>query len=78
MGRVCGKTVVYKQLPKEVWKGFLPPLMRDHLAEMLQYFEEYGYYGEGTAEKVRWAAEQARGELTTLEEYHEAHPLNLP
>ena len=51
--------------------------MRDHVAEMLSYFEEYGYYGEKTAEKVKWSAEQARGHLTTLDEYLLSHPLNL-
>jgi uncharacterized protein YbjT (DUF2867 family) len=77
MSKASGKTVVYKQLPEEVWRGFLPPLMVDHIAEMLRYFEEYGYYGENTKEKVKWSAEQARGKLTTLDEFLRAHPLNL-
>lgn len=51
--------------------------MRDHIAEMLHFFQEYGCYGEGTEEKVKWAGEQARGELTILDEYFKAHPLNL-
>lgn len=77
MSKASGKTVVYKQLPEETWRGFLPPLMRDHIAEMLQYFEEYGYYGENTEEKVKWSAEQARGKLTTLDEYFQANRLKL-
>jgi NmrA-like family. len=51
--KASGKTVVYRQLPKDVWRSFLPPLMRDHIAEMLQCFQDYGYYGENTAEKVK-------------------------
>ena len=51
--------------------------MRDHVAEMLQYFQDYGYYGENTEEKVKWSAEQARGKLTTLDEYFKANPLKL-
>ncbi|KAL4912432.1 hscarg dehydrogenase [Aspergillus aurantiobrunneus] len=77
MSRLSGKQVVYKQVPEEVWKGFLPPLMRDHLADMLRYFHELGYYGPDTQERVQWSAAQAKGGLTTLEEYLEAHPLRL-
>ncbi|KAK4553135.1 hypothetical protein LTR86_009862 [Recurvomyces mirabilis] len=60
MTKVTGKTVVYKQLPEEVWRGFLPPTMSDHIADMMHYFEDYGYYGEETDAKVKWAAQQAR------------------
>ncbi|KAL8744283.1 MAG: hypothetical protein Q9184_008015 [Pyrenodesmia sp. 2 TL-2023] len=77
MSKASGKTVVYKQLPEETWRAFLPPLMKDHIAEMLRYFQEYGYYGEDTEGKVKWSAEQARGKLTILDEYLKANPLNL-
>ena len=77
MTKVSGKTVVYKQLPEEVWRNFLPPTMRDHIAEMLLYFQDYGYFGEETEEKVKWSAQQARGRLTQFNEYLEANPLNL-
>ncbi|KAL8727587.1 MAG: hypothetical protein Q9181_005659 [Wetmoreana brouardii] len=69
MSKASGKTVIYRQLPEEVFRGFLPPLMRDHIAEMLLYFQEYGYYGEHTEEKVKWSADQARGKLTTLDDF---------
>ncbi|KAM3077283.1 hypothetical protein ACMFMG_006634 [Clarireedia jacksonii] len=77
MSKASGKSVVYAQLPKETWRGFLPELMRDHVAEMLEYFQDFGYYGEDTEKKVKWAAEQARGKLTTLEQYFQRCPLNL-
>ncbi|KAL4994228.1 hypothetical protein BDV10DRAFT_9164 [Aspergillus recurvatus] len=77
MSQQSGKEVVYQQVPVDVWKGFLPPLMADHVAEMLQYFYEYGYYGEDTEAKVQWSAAQAKGRLTTLEEYIAKHPLQL-
>lgn len=77
MSRASHKTVVYQQLPEEAWRQFLPPPMKDHIAEMLQYFQDYGYYGEDTEEKVKWSADQARGELTTLDEYFKENPLNL-
>ncbi|KAI4222193.1 MAG: hypothetical protein L6R36_006339 [Xanthoria steineri] len=77
MSRAARKTVVYKQLPAQRWRQALPPQMSDHLTEMLLYFQDFGYFGVGTDAKVRWAAEQARGELTTLDAYFEAHPLRL-
>lgn len=78
MSKISGKKVLYQQVPEEVWRGFLPPKMQDHIAEMFQYFQDYGYYGAKTVENVKWSAEQAYGQLTTLEEYLRAHPLNLP
>lgn len=77
MTKVSGKTVVFKQLPEETWRSFLPPQMSDHITEMLLYFQNYGYYGEETEVKVKWAAQQARGKLTTLTGYLQANPLNL-
>ncbi|KAL9017150.1 MAG: hypothetical protein Q9185_005507 [Variospora sp. 1 TL-2023] len=64
-----GKTVAYKQLPKETWREFMPPVRRDDIAEMLQYFPEHRYYGEDTEGKVKWSAEQARDKLTTLDDH---------
>ena len=77
MSKVGGKTVVYKQLPLDVWKGFLPPSHVDNIAGMFQYIEEFGYYGPDTEGKVKWTVGQAKGKLTTLEEYFEKSPLNL-
>jgi uncharacterized protein YbjT (DUF2867 family) len=77
MTKASGKKVVYKQLPEEAWRAFLPPTMSDHLAEMFRYFQDYGYYGENTKEKVKWSAEQSRGKLSSLDDYLAAQPLNL-
>ncbi|KAA8650832.1 hypothetical protein EYZ11_003816 [Aspergillus tanneri] len=77
IGRVVGKTVVYNQMPKEVWEEFLPEEMGPHLSDMFQFIQDYGYFGNGTQEKVAWGAQQARGKLVTFEEYLRAHPLSL-
>ncbi|GFN20656.1 NmrA/HSCARG family protein [Aspergillus tubingensis] len=77
MSRVSGKTVVYREVPEESWKGFLPEMMRDHIVDMFTLFRVFGYYGDGTEEKVKWSAEQARGELTTLEGYLRKCPLKI-
>lgn len=77
MKKACGKTVVYRQLSEDVWCGFLPPLMRGHITDMLHCFEDYGYYGENTEGKVKWSAEQARGQLTILDGYLQTFPVTL-
>lgn len=77
MSKIYGRNVVYKQVPEDTFRSHLPPTMKDHIAEMLQSFQDYGYYGPDTEEKVKWSAQQARGKLTTLDEYLTAHPPKL-
>jgi uncharacterized protein YbjT (DUF2867 family) len=77
MSKISGHSVAYKQVPEEMWRGFLPPTMKDHIAEMMLWIQDCGYYGENTEGKVKWSAEQARGKLTTLDEYLQAHPLSF-
>ncbi|KAK5097085.1 hypothetical protein LTS08_007105 [Lithohypha guttulata] len=78
LSKATGKNVVYKQLPEDVFKGFLPPgPYADVLIEMMLYQQDFGYYGPNTEELVAWAAGNARGKLTTFEEYLERNPLNL-
>jgi uncharacterized protein YbjT (DUF2867 family) len=77
MSEATGKTIVYTQVPDDVFRGFLPPQYADELVEMLQLIRDYGYYGPRQAELVEWSAQQARGELTTLAAYLAKNPLNL-
>lgn len=77
MSEITGKRITYKQLPDEVFRGFLPPHFDIEMLEMMQLFRDYGYYGPDQAELVEWTAQQARGKLTTLEEYLTEHPLHL-
>ncbi|KAK5072915.1 hypothetical protein LTR64_000675 [Lithohypha guttulata] len=78
LSEATGENVVYKQLPEDVFKGFLPPVpYADVLIEMMLYQQDFGYYGPNTEELVAWAADNARGKLTTFEEYLERNPLDL-
>lgn len=77
MSKVTGKKIEYSQVPKEVFQGFLPPNMAPFLVDMFEWIKDYGYYGKGTAEQVEWTSKQARGKLTTFEEYLKKFPLNL-
>ena len=76
LSRTTGKTVVYKQISFDDFKESLP-FFGDVFAEVFSYQEEFGAYGPDTENLVAWAAENARGRLSTLEEYLEAHPLQL-
>jgi len=44
---------------------------------VFSYPEEFGYFSPDSEKLVAWAAENARGRLSTLEEYLETHPLQL-
>ena len=77
MSKASGKTVNYKQLPLNVWSSFLPPESRDYMVDMFLWIQDYGYYGPQTEDLVDWTAKQARGKLTTLEEYFARCPLHL-
>ena len=41
------------------------------------YIRDFGYYGAETSPKVEWSAKNARGKLTTLEEYLKENPVKL-
>ena len=76
LSKATGKTAIYKQIPVEDFKKSLP-FGHDIIAETFSYLEEFDYWGPDTEELLAWAAENARGRLTTFEEYLEAHPLQL-
>ncbi|KAK6067986.1 hypothetical protein SCUP515_09899 [Seiridium cupressi] len=76
LAKNTGKTVICKKIPLENFKNGMP-FVPDLWAEGALSQEEYGYFGPKTEQLVAWAAKQARGRLTTLEEYLEAHPFKL-
>lgn len=77
VSRVSGKTVGHQKLPDEVFKGFLPEGLRQQLFEMWAFQREYGYYGPSMDEDVKWARENARGEVTGLEAFLRKHEYAL-
>ena len=77
IGEATGKTVKYKQLPAEVFKGFLPPASAESAVAMLQWFKDFGYYGPKTEEYVDWTVQQTPSKLTTFEDFLKKNPINL-
>lgn len=77
ISKVTGKTVKYNQVPVEVFHGMLPPSIATRYTNMFLYFQDFGYYGPQTEELAAWASRNARGKLTTLEEFLINNPLNL-
>ncbi|KAG7006201.1 hypothetical protein G7Y79_00015g037910 [Physcia stellaris] len=76
MSKTTGKTVIYQQVSPEEYKKSLP-LDPDMFLEGFSCHEEFGYYGLESEKAVAWAVENARGSLSTFEDYLTAHPLQL-
>ncbi len=76
MSKATGKTVIYKQISLEDFKKSIS-FGHDIFPETFSYLEEFDYFGPDSEELVAWAAKNARGKLTTFEEYLDAHPLQL-
>jgi uncharacterized protein YbjT (DUF2867 family) len=80
ISKTSGKTVVYKQIPRDEFReslNMLPPPLIDIFDEGFSAQNELGYWGKESEELVAWAKENARGKLTGLEEFFEANPLKL-
>lgn len=74
--KVTGQDVVYKQLSVEEFRA-RTPFAADLLIETLDYFQEFGYYGKDMEALVAAAQSDARGQLTTFEEFLEKHRPSL-
>lgn len=77
MTKNSGKTVVYKQIPLNTFKGFLALNRSAYHFEVYKWIQDYGYFGPKTNEQVEWAANNARGKLTTFEEFLKKNPIHL-
>lgn len=77
LSKMSGKTVVYKQDPSGAALSNFPPMAADLFTDYFAYGSEFGYFGPGTEESVASAASHARGKLSTLDEYLQAHPFKL-
>ncbi|KJZ79898.1 hypothetical protein HIM_00612 [Hirsutella minnesotensis 3608] len=76
ISRATGKTVIYEQMPVDEFAREMP-FAPEMWSDAFGYYAECGYFGPDTESLVAWAAENARGRLTTLDEYLQAHPLEL-
>lgn len=80
ISKTTGKTVVYKQISTEEFTknlSMIGPVLAEIFAEAFKYQEEFNYFGPDEEDLVAWAAKNARGKLSTFEEYLTAHPLQL-
>lgn len=77
LAKSSGKNIVYRQVSDDELAQSLPAPAVSIFVDYLNYINEFGYFGPKTGELVEWAAAQARGNLSTLEEYFERHPYTL-
>lgn len=73
MSRVSGKTVRYTQISEAKFRESLPRAAADAFVNMFLFYQDCGYHGGRMEEEVERAVKNARGKLTTVEEYLEKH-----
>ena len=71
MSKATGESVVYRQLSVEEFKK---SFRFNAVIDGLRSVEEFGYWGPESKNLIAWAAENARGKLSTLQDFMEAHP----
>ncbi|KAH8901331.1 NAD(P)-binding protein [Thozetella sp. PMI_491] len=72
MSKATGKTITYRKVSLESFKTTVP-YASDMWGDCLKFMEEFNYYGPNTNGLITWATENARGRLTTLEEFFDEH-----
>ena len=81
MSKATGETVIYKQIPVEDFEKGMPfkdEVLVGIFVDFFSYIEEFGYFGQPDPEEaISWTVKNARGKLSTLEEFLAAHPLRL-
>nr|POE50126.1 nmra-like family domain-containing protein 1 [Quercus suber] len=76
MSNLTGKKVTFKELTEQEFRAVMP-IAPDDFTESFLAMSEFGLYGPDTEEKIKWAAENARGELSTVEDFLKANSLEL-
>ncbi|KAM7188568.1 putative hscarg dehydrogenase [Rhypophila sp. PSN 637] len=76
LSKSCGKPISFKQVSWEEFRQTLP-WIPDVWIDAFRAQEEYGYFGPHGESLVAWAASQARGKLSTLDEYLAEYPFQL-
>lgn len=77
MGEAIGEKMVYRELGVEEFHSRNEGMPVDIFMDVLRSYREFEYFGQGQTKKVKWAAENARGRLSTFEEFLETNPLKL-
>ncbi|GJJ74440.1 NAD(P)H dehydrogenase (quinone) [Entomortierella parvispora] len=77
ISKVSGKTVKFQPISIDAYKGYLDEGAKEPLAAMNLYVVDFGYYGPDTKHLVEHSAKQARGHLTTFEEYLKKDPIHF-
>lgn len=68
LAEVSGKKVVLRRLSPEEFLVRMP-MPADGINEIFRFTEEIGYWGPDSEKLMAWAAENARGKLTTLRDF---------
>ncbi|KAF8253672.1 putative NmrA family transcriptional regulator [Wilcoxina mikolae CBS 423.85] len=67
--RVTGEKAVYKEVPGDVWKSFLPEAVAQEMLENFLLVRDYKYFGPGAEEGVEMAVGMLEEKPVGLEEF---------
>lgn len=78
ISRKTGKNVIYQQCSPDDFRAAMHHNpYAELLIEMMLWQQEFGYFGPGTEEQIKWSVEHANGKITTFEEFLDKEPVLL-
>lgn len=77
LAKSAGQEIVYRQVSDREMQDSLPDFLAPIFTEGFPFMEKMGYFGPGQEDLIKWSVGNARGKVTTFEEFLEAHPFRL-
>ncbi|KAK6599007.1 NmrA family transcriptional regulator [Botrytis cinerea] len=74
---VTGKRVAYQQVSDELFKEWMPPLVKDDMQGMFVFYRNYGFYSKPPGQKSEDSG-KAKGKLRSLEEFCKKAEFTFP
>ncbi|KAM0126708.1 hypothetical protein ACHAO1_009940 [Botrytis cinerea] len=74
---VTGKRVAYQQVSDELFKEWMPPLVKDDMQGMFVFYRNYGFYSKPPGQKSEDSG-KAKGKLSSLEEFCKKAEFTFP
>ncbi|TGO73550.1 hypothetical protein BELL_0352g00110 [Botrytis elliptica] len=77
VSNITGKIVVYQQVPDELFKEWMPPVVKDDMQGMFVFYRDYGFYSKPLGQKSENNG-RVKGKLSSLEEFCKKAEFTFP